>query len=277
MKNLYYSLVGMLAAVTMSVGASDEKLDDYRAVRRARMKTIAERFEVHAVVEAKSVVAELVTKPVLGYTDSTRKLDESTLWLWTERKRPVALLAVELYPEARNGPSWLFEIVSLADTKIGVSRDDDWTWGAEKPGIVWLPVAGEMIPSENPALQLTQARKILQRCAAHENAAVGGRIELRALTAPLYRYEDEESGVIFGAIFAFANGTNPEVLLLVEARKSSAAKPAQWYYGFAQMTGAHVYASFDNQEVWSQKEADPPAIRDSYVNGWLKDEELGTK
>ena len=277
MKNLYYSLVGILAAVTMGVCASDEKLDDYRAVRRARMKGIAESFDVHAVVDPKPVIAQLMTNPVLGYADSTRKLDESTLWLWVERKRPVALLAVELYPKANNGPSWLFEIVSLADTRIGVSRGDDWTWGAEKPGVVWMPVAGEMIPSQNPALQLTQARKILQRCAAHENAAVGGRIELRALTTPLYRYEDEESGVIFGAIFAFANGTNPEVLLLVEARQSSPAKPAQWYCGFAQMTGAMVYASFDKQEVWSQKEADPPAIRDSYVNGWLKDEEQATK
>ena len=51
MKNLYLSLIGIfLAAATMGVGASDEKLDDYRAVRRARMKGIAESFEVHAVV-----------------------------------------------------------------------------------------------------------------------------------------------------------------------------------------------------------------------------------
>ena len=34
-----------------------------------------------------------------------------------------------------------------------------------------------------------------------------------------------------------------------------------------------VYASLDEREVWSQKEANPPAIRDSYVNDWLKDVE----
>ncbi len=79
--------------------------------------------------------------------------------------------------------------------------------------------------------------------------------------------------MIDGAVFAFANGTNPEVLLLLEAQRDPATKAATWIYGFAQMTGAEVYASLDDHEVWSQPNADPPASRDSYVNGWLKDDE----
>ena len=74
-------------------------------------------------------------------------------------------------------------------------------------------------------------------------------------------------------IFAIANGTNPEVLLLLEAQRETATSAASWTYGFAQMTGGEVHASLDDREVWSQREADPPAIRDSYVNDWLVEEE----
>ncbi len=91
---------------------------------------------------------------------------------------------------------------------------------------------------------------------------------LRQLASPLHRYADESAGIVDGAIFAFANGTNPEVLLVLEAQ---AAKDStlHWHYSLAQMTGGAVTVELDGKEVWQQTEADPPAVRDSYVNGWL--------
>jgi hypothetical protein len=91
---------------------------------------------------------------------------------------------------------------------------------------------------------------------------------LRQLASPLHRYADESAGIVDGAIFAFANGTNPEVLLVLEAQ---AAKDStlHWQYSLAQMTGGAVTVELDGKEVWQQTEADPPAVRDSYVNGWL--------
>lgn len=273
MKNLLQT--GIVLALAMLSGASfgDETSDDdYRAAQLKRMKGIADQFEIEVSSESKSAKAQVMPKPLLRYNDSTRRLDESTLWLWVERQRPIAFMAIEFYPQRRDSQRWLFEIVSLADSKIEVARGDGWMWRAKQPGIVRRPLPGDMQPADKPALRLTQARQIRQRFAAHEKANIGGRIELRPLTNPMYRYADEESGVIDGAVFAFANGTNPEVLLLLEAQHNSTTKSTIWAYGFAQMTGAEVYASLDDQEVWSRPNADPPASRDSYVNGWLKDE-----
>ncbi|MBC7821781.1 MAG: hypothetical protein IAG10_33255, partial [Planctomycetaceae bacterium] len=256
----------------VGVALSDERADEaYRAAQLQRMKSIAEKFEVEAALGAKPVAAKLMSNPLLKYNDSTRRNHESTLWLWTEREKPTALMAVEFYPNSPRGPRWLFEIVSLSNSKIGVARGGDWQWQAKQPGVIRKPVPGDLTPAEKPALRLSQARQIRQRFAAHEKEGTDGRLELRALSTPLYRYADEQTGVIDGAVFAFANGTNPEVLLLLEAQRDAATKQAIWTYGFAQMTGAEVYASLDDREVWSQKEADPPAIRDSYVNDWLKD------
>ncbi len=273
MKNQLRGGIGLIVTLVVGVALSDEKADEaYRAVQLNRMKSIAEKFEVEAALGAKPVAAKLLTNPLLKYNDSTRRNHESTLWLWTERELPCALMAVEFYPNSPRGPRWLFEIVSLSNSKIGVARGGDWKWQAKQPGVIRKPVPGDLTPAEKPALRLSQARQIRQRFAAHEKEGTDGRLELRPLTTPLYRYADEETGVIDGAIFAFANGTNPEVLLLLEAQRDAATKQAIWTYGFAQMTGAAVYASLDDRQVWSQKEADPPAIRDSYVNDWLKDE-----
>lgn len=271
-RSLLEACLALVLAVMVGVARSDDKSDeDDRAAQLKRMKGIAEQFEIQTLLEAKSAPAQLVPKPLLRYTDSTRRQEESTLWIWTERERPIALMAVEFYPKRQATP-WLFEIVSLSDSKIGVARGESWKWQAKQPGIVRRPLPGDIRPSDKPALRLTQARQIRQRFAAHEKEGTDGRIELRPLSTPLYRYADEPAGVIDGAVFAFANGTNPEVLLLLEAQRDPATKSAIWTYGFAQMTGAAVSANLDDQEVWSQPDADPPASRDSYVNGWLNDE-----
>ena len=278
MRNLLRGGIGLIFAAVVGVALSDEQADEaYRAAQLSRMKFITEKFEVEAALVGEPVAAKRLPNPLLKYNDSTRRNHESTLWLWTERELPCALMAVEFYPNDPGGPRWLFEIVSLSNSKIGVARGGDWKWQAKQPGVIRKPVPGDLTPAERPALRLSQARQIRQRFAAHEKEGTDGRLELRPLSTPLYRYADDATGVIDGVVFAFANGTNPEVLLLLEAQHDAKTKQAVWTYGLAQMTGAEVHASLDDQEVWSQTEADPPAIRDSYVNGWLKDDEAAQK
>jgi hypothetical protein len=110
-------------------------------------------------------------------------------------------------------------------------------------------------------------RAIRARFSAYEEAVIEGRIQLRPLTSPLYRYADVKNGIVDGAIFSFANGTNPEVFLLLEAHDVDGAMT--WLYGLAQMTGGAVTATLDGRDAWKCAAADPPAIRESYFNGWL--------
>lgn len=275
MKNVHRVGAALIFVLAVCVARGDEQADDeYRAKQFARMKGIAGQFAIETSVNAKSVPAKLSEKPLLLYNDPTRRqLGESTLWMWTERERPCALIAVEFYPKSPQGPRWLVEIVSLLDSKIGVARGASWKWQAKQPGVVRRPIPDGAEPSDKAALRLSQARQIRQRFAAHEKEGTDGRIQLRPLSNPLYRYKDEQTGVLDGMVFAFANGTNPEVLLLLEAQRETPTSIANWTYGFAQMTGGEVHASLDDREVWSQREADPPAIRDSYVNDWLVEKE----
>ena len=98
----------------IGIGHGDETSDeDYRAAQLNRMKAIAQQFSIEVKLEARPVTSKLMLKPLLRYNDPTRRqVDESTLWLWTERERPCALMAVEFYPNSPQGPRWLFEVVS---------------------------------------------------------------------------------------------------------------------------------------------------------------------
>jgi hypothetical protein len=114
-------------------------------------------------------------------------------------------------------------------------------------------------------------KELLRRFSAHEVEGTEGRLELRPMASPLCRYEDAAHNIVDGAIFAFASGTNPEVLLVVEAHGSKVG-PAEWKFAAAQMTGAAVIVELDGKEFWRRADADPPAMRASYMNGWIADD-----
>jgi len=244
--------------------------EEQRAAHLARMKELAASIHVYAKPGEPKSEARLVPEPVLRYGDSTRKNHESSLWIWGSKGRPSAIVAIEFYPNRPKGSAWLFEIASLSAERISAERGDELAWAAKEPGLKLQTIADADPPADKPVRRLAQMRDLRKRFAAHERETSEGRIELRPLTSPLYRYEDVASAVIDGAIFSFANGTNPEVLLVLEAHKTKDA--AVWRYGLAQMTGAAVAVQLDGKQVWERGEADPPAVRESYVNGWIPSE-----
>jgi hypothetical protein len=71
------------------------------------------------------------------------------------------------------------------------------------------------------------------------------------LTQPIYRYEisknDAKSEVVDGALLALVTdaGTDPEVLLLLEARK------AGWHYALVRFSDSSLYVTHREKDVWS--------------------------
>ncbi len=245
-----------------------ELSSEERAAHLERMRNIAKSFHIDELSGEKRVSAKLADEPVLRYTDSTRKQHDSTIWVWGTKGRPSAMMAVEYYPERPRDPKWLYEIASLSPSRIAVERGSELSWTAREPGLKLRVLAGAPLPAEKPAARLGQMKQLFSRFAAHEGAVVEGRIELRPMARPLFRYRDDAAGVIDGAVFSFANGTNPEVLWVIEAQSDDQTNES-WHFGFVQMTGAEVIAELDGKEIWKCREANPPAERESYRNGWV--------
>jgi hypothetical protein len=83
----------------------------------------------------------------------------------------------------------------------------------------------------------------------NDNFEGKGWTTLRLLTTPLIRYGKPDSEVTDGAMFAFVHGTDPEALLLFEARPSD--RGSQWHYAFGSMTSYALKASREDVEVWN--------------------------
>jgi hypothetical protein len=241
-----------------------------RAAHAARVKAVAASLHIYRTPDRKAE-ATVMPEPVLRYVDSTRQIHESTLWIWASEGRPVAVVAIEYYNDPPRGARWLYEIASLSTDRIAVQRGSETNWTAKEAGLRLEAITGAAPPADKPARRLTQMKDLLRRFSAHEHEGSEGRLELRPLASPLYRYEDAAQNVVDGAIFAFASGTNPEVLMVLEAHGGTEG-PAVWKFAPAQMTGAAVVVELDGKEVWRRADADPPAMRASYMNGWIVDD-----
>lgn len=256
-----------LLQFTMARAEDKEITDGQRAAHLAHMKEVASSIRLQTKSTQPDSTVALKEEPILRYADNSRFNYESTLWIWATSGRPAAVVAIEHYPRHPKGPRWLYEIASLSTQRIAAEREPDLRWTAKEPGLKLQPLDDMKPVAEKATRRLSQMKEFCRRFTAHESAVIEGRVELRLLSSPLFRYADSGASVVDGAIFAFANGTNPEVLLVLEA--SDAKGKAPWQYALVQMTGGAVAVELDGKEVWKRGEADPPAVRDSYVNGWL--------
>jgi hypothetical protein len=78
--------------------------------------------------------------------------------------------------------------------------------------------------------------------------------QLRLLSQPLYRYQSDE--VQDGALFALADGTSPQLNLLLESRLADQGQ--QWQYALAPNNSVEFHVLFDEREVWSVPQLAPP-------------------
>lgn len=266
---------GTLFSATILAKADDNPSNpaaSQKAVHLERMRKLAKEIRVFEVSSDKRLQSDILDQPVLAYRDDTRRQDDSTMWIWGTPGRPTAMLAVEYYPQNPIEKRWLFEIASLSAGQIAAEKGKELNWKSRQPGLNFQPVMDATPPAEKAAARLAQMRQLRSRITAYEFDATDGRIQLQPLTTPLHRYQDPDRGIIDGAVFAFASGTNPEVLWIVEAFSNAGAAPV-WQFGLAQMTGGEVFVQFDEKEIWKRGAAVPPSTRESYINGWMSEKE----
>jgi hypothetical protein len=217
------------------------------ADRTSREGSQAKRPRAKVVLEA---------EPLLRWSNIEGN-DDGTLFLWTAAGHPVAIAQAFSVDQ---GNRWLHEFQSLSVDLFLLKRDRQTVWTPQMAGVGFKPLAGAATPAKTAAQRLSQMRALARRFAASDDYGnVGNLWQLRLLSRPVYRYAkpDAESAgerppddeLIDGAVFAFVVGTDPEMLLLVEARRDASA--AAWHYALAPMTSFALKASLDGKPVWS--------------------------
>ncbi|MCC9603241.1 hypothetical protein LOC67_22050 [Stieleria sp. JC731] len=220
----------------------------------ARLEFMQQSGAAYEVKDASGDPIKFIERPVLRWTNPVSGVHDGGLFFWANREgRPVAAAQVFLIPKSER--LWLHEFQSLGTAPMTFSHNGRKAWTPNKPGIEFKPIANDVAPRASTAMRLLQMRRIAQRFSVGDDFEGTSEYQLELMSKPLYRYKTEN--VVDGAVFVFAHGTDPELFVLIEARKGDEEQP-QWYVALAPMTSYALEARLDEKPYWSVPHREAP-------------------
>ena len=209
-----------------------------------------------AVESAPDQPLELKKEPVFEWLNPARNTQQGAVFLWRRDGRPAALACIFSQPHGRlPGRQIMHELHALDAEKLVVKREALNQWKPQAGlGRKELPDAAP--PATTPAARLLQMRRLAKEFTGHTIDRDAQRWELRLLATPLYRYPPARSGVVDGALFALMSsaGTDPEVLLLLEAREARGKR--RWEYACGRFTDLELHVRRKDKEVFASIPSD---------------------
>jgi hypothetical protein len=226
------------------------------------MRTFAEGTRITVVGRSDAEAdeerqAELVPNPVFRYSDEQRAIPDATLWVWTRDARPVAFQKVEGNNHG-GGQAWTICFASLSEGLIKVRWPLGRQYATREPGVTFSPIPEAEAPADNPRARTAQLKGLTERFTGRlsVNGEGKGGAETRTMAKPIFEYADPKTKLPLGAIFGMTStGTNPDLLLLIEARRERDGR-LRWEYAHARMTSASVRVRLDDAEVWAESGVD---------------------
>ena len=234
--------VSLAALILASTCAADERPsadDEEREQRRAelldQMRTLAAATNVSYRQSERPL--KLVESPVFRYDDQPRRFLDATVWVWTDQGRPIAFQKIEAMPDR-----WQFCFTSLADDVLEVDWGDDHPYRSTEPGIALRPLADAPDVPSGSSRRGLELRKLAREFSARIVVdGANNSQEMRLLSTPIFEYTDPQTKLLSGAVFGFAtNGTNPDLLVVLEARTPPEQNSSRWHFAAARMTIGHV-------------------------------------
>jgi hypothetical protein len=156
---------------------------------------------------------------------------------------------------ATNRALWPSSFLSLTETKFTLKhKTEQVRWDAPSSALALKELPKAPKPAATAARRLAQMWQLVRRFAVQERlngtgalppgqANKNDSIECRLLAQPIDRYHSAADKIVDGAIFAFANGTNPEVGIVFETDGE------RWHYGSLRLSAAALSVALDGREV----------------------------
>ena len=190
---------------------------------------------------------ELKTEPVLRWSNPSVGSIHGAVFVWTNRGRPAAIASIYKWFEPNDHMA--FEVHSLSGNSLLGKLDERLVWNSSGAGVEFKPIRSAPKAAPLAPARLTQMRNISKDFTVEKtDRDSDSRQLMRLLTQPIFRYQSDRERVVDGAIFAFVQGTDPEVFLLLEARQEG--NMSAWHYALARMDSVVFRARYKNEEVW---------------------------
>ena len=244
-----FSLVPTLGAVR----AQEPKVEAGKLVHELTAREVA-RYEF--LGNDGKTGFERVPRSLLRWSNTIDNLAYGDTFVWTDRGCAKAIISIFALGPPRN--SVAAECQSLTDVPFEMHRDGTVVWRPRAAGVSFQPVDDVPPPAVAATSRLVQMRAIARRFRADfaKYQSPDDYTQLRLLPKPLYRYDSQDEAIIDGAVFAFVDATDPELLLVIEARRED--DQVSWVYAPARSRHDHIRLYSKDKMIWEAPRLAPP-------------------
>jgi hypothetical protein len=248
-------LVFLVPVAGAAPPADKEELTGNAATAAGFAATEVARYVIRPTGAGKPAL-KLMEKPVLRWSNATRGEVYGAVYLWTRDGCPEAAASPYQFFDQRKRVN--IELVSLSETPLTAKRNDKVRWTPEA-GVTFSPLPDGPVPTDTVEKRRLQMRTLVRKFTGHlaePGEADDKFTELRLLATPLHAYEATDESGREGAAFALVTTTDPEIVLLIESRKSKAGR--EWVWAAARMHYRPLQLKLGDKVVWEVKAAAPP-------------------
>jgi|tagenome__1003787_1003787.scaffolds.fasta_scaffold20842230_2 hypothetical protein len=221
------------------------------AVQLSQLRYFREQAARHLIFRAgeNENPLALAFEPVLRYSSPTGPTSDAAIFVWLTDGRPEVVVSFSI---RRPGEEVIRECASFSSDGLECRVDGRTVWSPKSGDLVAKRIPETPAPAESKVQRLVEMRNLARRFSGRRyNWRETDVLELRLLTTPLFRFQASEKGIVDGAIFSFAKGTDPEVLLLLEAVTNMPGQDAYWQYSLARMSSQKQVMRLDEKEIWT--------------------------
>jgi hypothetical protein len=186
-------------------------------------------------------------KPVLVYSHpSGLKGTHGAFYIWTRDGRPEVVGSIWSYKPNESRRTIVHEFDSLTTSPLAEMTIAGGVW-SQKRVIEPREVPDAPPPAPSPRARATQIKQLAGRFEGY-SMTNETEVKLRMLTKPLYQSRSREGAARDFAFFCFFADWDPEILLLIESRQTSAGP--RWHYSAARFNVCPMWLDYDNKRVW---------------------------
>lgn len=246
------TFVGLLVAASQSA-LSDDSPDTNKELVEAWLKVSlrnAQDYVIHPAGAADKPF-KMLPQAVFRHSQPVRGDDIGAVYLWVDRdKRPAVIGTTFAFTLEGDRRSVVHEFHSLADQPLTVEWRGEQRWKPQAAGLKWNAVPNAPLADTTASGRQRQSREIARRFSAESIDHKEGRWELRLLAKPIHQFDiAPPAQVLGGSLHLFCQGTDPELILAIEAQKVDGQ--FVWHYAAATFTDYALILKLDDQEVWT--------------------------
>jgi hypothetical protein len=219
----------------------------------------AKDYEIVRGKEGKDKL-EVVAEAVLHWSNPVREGETNgSVFVWTYEGRAEVVGTVFSYL-VRGDPNTkvlAHSFQSLSEKPLSGQRPgQSGAWSLEGAGVMPKPIPEAPSPAGSRAARLAQMRDLAREFSA-TTTLEGVEQELRLLTQPLHRNEKTTGDVLDGALFTFVTGTDPELMMVIEARPAAGSDKPIWHYAAGRFTDLTLKLRHKGTELWTHERGAP--------------------